>query len=126
MEAMEQVSLFDLIQEDRPNLDTGPPVTDGQWDLPGFEEAREHLRSKGLPFAWVDRVVTPDEPGAVFVQKGIPFERSNCPEYEGIWLCGGFSSVQCRAHAGLLPGMMWDTTCGKDPERCPFRHMNGG
>ena len=106
-----QISIFDTL----------PPIKDGLWDLPGFAEARKRLRSKGFPFAWVDKVVTPDEPGAVFVKKGIPFERSICPEYEGILLCGGFSSVQCRAHYGLLPGMMWDTTCGKDPERCPFR-----
>lgn len=93
-------------------------------ELPGFKEIKERLRMKGLPFNWVDKVVHPDEPGAVFVEKGIPFERSNCPNYEGIWLCGGFSSVKCRAHNDLLPGMMWDTTCGKKPEQCPLRKKN--
>ena len=106
-----QISIFDTL----------PPIKDGLWDLPGFAEAREYLRSKGLPFGWVDRVVSPDEPGTVFVKKGIPFERSDCPEYEGCWLCGGFGSVRCRAVPFLLPGLQWDKTCSKDPERCQFR-----
>lgn len=116
-EMVGQISMDELLS----GATTGPGPPEGVWDLPGFAEAREYLRSKGLPHDWIDKVITPDEPGAVFVKKGIPFERSGCPEYEGIWLCGGFSSVQCRAHDGLLPGMMWDKTCGKNPEQCPFR-----
>lgn len=118
---MEQITLWQYMKAQ----EHGPGPPEAGEDLPGFAEVRENLRRKGLPFAWVDKVVTPGEPGAVFIEKGIPFERSDCPEYEGIWLCGGFSSVKCRAHASLLPGMIWDTTCSKDPERCPFRQMAG-
>lgn len=56
----------------------------GMWDLPGFEETREHMRNKGFPYGWIDKVVTSNEPGAVFVKKGVPFARSDCPDYEGI------------------------------------------
>lgn len=112
-----QISLDELLAR----TTTRPEPPKGVWDLPGFEEERERLRNKGFPYGWIDKVVTPDEPGAVFVKKGVPFARSDCPDCEGIWLSGGFSSVQCKAHDGLLPGMMWDKTCGKNKEQCPFR-----
>ena len=116
----EQLTLFSEDFPVRRTISCGRP-TPAKGGSIRFEKVEDRLRSKGLPYEWIYKIVEPEEPGAVFIKKGIPFERSDCPEYEGIWLCGGFSSVQCSTHNGLLPGMMWDEICGKDPERCPFR-----
>ena len=122
-----QLSLLDLMGKRR-SPESLPARKDpaqggkaGQWELPGFEEARERLHSKGLPFAWVDRTADPAAPFAAFLPGGKPAYRSECPEYGGYLLDGGVGAVRCRAVSGLLPGLHWYFTCGKTPDRCPFR-----
>ena len=72
--------------------------------LPGFAEAKRHL----------------EDVGATFLKDGRPWYKSRCPNYEGYWLEGGTGSVQCGSYGGLLPGLMWDTTCKGGFEKCPF------
>ena len=98
-----------------------PPVNDGLWDLPGFIDARNYLRGKGLSGMWIDEVVDPSSKYACFVKYGKPWYRSNCPEYEGYWLDGSTGAVQCRLVPFLLPGIHWDNSCSKNPSLCPFR-----
>ena len=93
----------------------------GVYDFPGFESARRHLKSCGAPYAWVDYVVDPNEPGATFVKEGKPGYRSQCPHYEGYWLLGGRGSVQCSIADRLIPGLHWYLTCSQDHEVCPFK-----
>ena len=90
-------------------------------DLPGFTEARDYLRRKGLSSTWVDEVVDPSGRLACFEKNGKPHYRSQCPAYEGYWLDDSTGSVQCRNVPFLLPGLQWDNTCSKNPEQCPFR-----
>lgn len=88
-------------------------------DLPGFTETREYLESKGLPSGWIFKNADPTEPATFFLVKGKPWYKSPCPEYEGYWLGSG-SSVQCAAHDGLIPGLMWDHICREKYSECPF------
>lgn len=89
-------------------------------DLPGFLKVKESLESKGYGTEWILETVDPDEFGAVFVTNGSMY-KSGCQFFAGMWLDGGISSVHCYAHDRLLPGLMYDTTCGKDYGECPFR-----
>lgn len=98
-----------------------PPLKNKLWDLPGFMDARNYLRSKGLPDTWIDDVVDPSSKLACFIKDGKPWYRSECPEYEGFWLEGSTGSVQCRMVPFLMPGLQWDNTCSKNPGLCPFR-----
>lgn len=96
------------------------PIKNGHWELPGFQEIREHLQSAGQPASWVDEVVDPQKPLSCFLKLGKPWYRSDCPCYEGFWLHGGLGSVQCAKVPYLLPGLMHYTTCRKYPVECPF------
>lgn len=96
-----------------------------KWDLPGFSEARSRLEEARKNPCWIDEVVDPTENDAVFVKNGKPWYKSNCPEYDGFWICGGIGSVQCKVHDGLIPGLHFHLTCGKNPEKCPLRVFSG-
>lgn len=97
------------------------PIIDGQWDLPGFQQVREHLKSEDRSSYWIDEVVDTKKPLSCFLKEGKPWYRSDCPYYEGFWLQGGIGSVQCAKVPYLLPGLMHHTTCRKYPAECPFR-----
>lgn len=88
--------------------------------LPGFSEIKANLEKKGYPSGWITEVVNTSVWGAVFVKDGHPWYKSPCIYYEGFWLYGGIGSVQCGAYGGLLPGLMWDTTCKGGFDQCPF------
>lgn len=117
-----QLSLFDIKQEEKDIQKLKPPIGDDGWILPGFRETREYLRKKGLSASWVDEVVDRNELGAVFIQDGKPWYKSNCPEYVGFWLCGHIGAVQCKAVPFLIPGLHQSHTCEKNQEQCPFRN----
>ena len=93
--------------------------------LPGFAEAKSHLESDGRPSAWITETVNPTDKGAIFIKNGRPWYKSPCMHYEGYWLHGGLGSVQCDVCKGLLPGLMWDTTCRENFEECPFYRAEG-
>ena len=88
--------------------------------LPGFAEAKRHLEETGHPSTWITEVVDTSNKYATFLKDGRPWYRSQCPNYEGYWLEGCTGSVQCGSYGGLLPGLMWDTTCKGGFEKCPF------
>lgn len=90
-------------------------------DFPGFEEARQRLKSKGKPYAWIDNVVDSTDPYGYFLKNGKPGYLSQCPDYQGYWLLGGMGSVQCAASAQLIPGLHWYITCSQNYENCPLR-----
>lgn len=108
-------------------VDAPPPVTApiDFLGLPGFAEAKAHLEERGFPSAWITDVVDPTEKHAFFNKNGRPWYKSQCMHYAGYWLHGGTGSVQCRACESLLPGLMWDTTCSKKFEDCPFYRTGG-
>lgn len=89
-------------------------------DLPGFKEAKTHLEKEGHPSDWIYETVDTSNATAHFVKSGKPWYVSKCPHYQGFWLLGGCGSVQCTAHNGLLPGLMWENVCKGDFESCPF------
>lgn len=80
-----------------------------------IREVEDDLTQRGRPCGWVSRCVDPAEPGAMFLPDGGRGKnyRSDCPHYEGYWLCGGIGSVQC-ALGGLLPGIIWGKVCSCD------------
>lgn len=93
----------------------------GVIDYPGFEEARQGLKDRGKPYAWIDMVVDRNAPYSCFIKGGKPFYKCDCPHFEGYWLSGGLGSVQCSMVDHLIPGLHWDLTCRKDYENCPLR-----
>ena len=93
--------------------------------LPGFAEAKARIEEKGYLSEWITKTVDPSEPGAVFLPRGKWPHKSDCPNYQGYWLCGHIGSVKCEACAELLPGLQWDIVCGKDYTRCKFYTETG-
>lgn len=87
-------------------------------DFPWEENVKERLKKKGYGYEWVTEIVTPDEEGCVFIKKGRLYY-SSCPYFEGVYLCGGFSSVKCKK-ADLVPGLHFDYMCSKNFEECKF------
>lgn len=77
----------------------------------GIRKAVDYLTEKGLPAKWPTMVPDPQEFGCIYVPGGKPYNRSNCPEYEGYYLHGGCGGVKCRAAGEVLPGIAWDTVC---------------
>lgn len=88
--------------------------------LPGFAEAKRHLKETGHPSTWITKLVDTSDKYAKFLKDGRPWYRSQCPHYQGYWLEGCRGSVQCGSYGGLLPDLMWDTTCKGKFEQCPF------
>ena len=88
--------------------------------LPGFAAAKRHLEETGHPSTWITELVDTSDKHATFLKDGRPWYKSRCPNYEGYWLEGCTGSVQCGSYGGLLPGLMWDTTCKGGFEQCPF------
>ena len=97
---------------------TAPPID--FLALPGFAAAKRHLEETGHPSTWITELVDTSDKHATFLKDGRPWYRSQCPNYEGYWLEGCTGSVQCGSRGGLLPGLMWDTTCKGGYEQCPF------
>lgn len=88
--------------------------------LPGFKEAIAGLEKRGRLTGWVTEIVDKENPDALFLKKGKPWYKSECPCFEGYWLDGGIGSVQCSVHEGLIPGLMWQNTCRVSFEKCPY------
>lgn len=86
----------------------------------GIQDAVDHLRAMGLPATWPTQVADPEDPCTFFLSEGKPYNRSNCPCYEGYYLDGIYGAVKCRGTRELLPGIVWDKTCSKGHEKCPF------
>lgn len=102
--------------------DAGPPATPPVdfLALPGFAGAKRRLEEAGHLSIWITKLVDTSNKYATFLKDGRTWYRSQCPNYKGYWLDGGSGSVQCSAYGGLLPGLMWDTTCRGEFEQCPF------
>lgn len=86
----------------------------------GIQRTVGYLQEKGLPYWWPEQVPDPNESGTIFVPGGKPYNRSNCPHYEGYYLHGGCGGVSCRAAGEILPGIAWDAVCRNDFTKCPF------
>ena len=92
--------------------------------LPEFQEAKKHIEAAGYKADWITEIVDPNESGAIFIQPG-KLHKCDCEYYDGYWLCGGFSSVKCKARKKLLPGMMYVLICSINYMNCPFyKEMN--
>lgn len=86
----------------------------------GIQGAIDHLTAKGLPAYWPEKVVDPTEAGVCYLPGGKPWYKSDCPCYEGYYLCGGIGSVRCRTAGELLPGIVQYKVCSKEYPKCPF------
>lgn len=90
----------------------------------GIQQAVEHLQAKGLPAQWPTKVADPNDSSTFFLQKGKPYNKSNCPCYEGYYLDGLFGAVKCSGTGELLPGIVWDKVCSKNFNICPYFKKN--
>lgn len=70
--------------------------------LPEFQEAKKHIEVAGYKADWITDIVEPNESGAIFIHPGKPF-KCDCEYYDGCLLCGGFSSVKCKARKIYCP-----------------------
>lgn len=107
----------------------GDPVP-AWWDLRellGIQRVVDDLKSRGFPHEWPMKTVDINDPATVKAVVTAGSYKSRCPHYKGFWLCGGIGSVECAAFGGLLPGIVWYTTCEKRCEQCPLMEgKNGG
>ena len=86
----------------------------------GISEVIRSLQARGRPAEWPLHVPDPDERGTSYLPEGKPWYKSQCPCYEGFYLCGGTGAVRCRTSEELLPGVVWYTRCSKDYAGCPY------
>lgn len=91
-------------------------------EILGIQAVINHLKERGLPARWPTRVPDPTAFGTLFLPKGKGFScyKSECPSYEGYYLCGGTGAVKCKTCPELLPGIVIDTMCRKDFNACPY------
>lgn len=86
----------------------------------GIRETIQYLQDKGLPADWPTGIVDPDGNGVCYLPEGKPWYKSECPHYEGYYLCGCIGTVRCSIAGELLPGIVWDKVCSKEYTKCPF------
>lgn len=86
----------------------------------GIQGVVENLKQKNLPSDWPMQTVDLSDPATLKAEATKGSYKSQCPHYEGYWLCGGTGSVECKAFEGLLPGIVWYKTCSKDHHACPL------
>lgn len=84
-----------------------------------LNDIKAGIASKGYKSDWVDQTIDPKHPGVVFLKNGKFGYKSNCPNYEGYYLCGGFGSVQCK-RGGLMPGAIANDLCYSQKKKCPY------
>lgn len=86
----------------------------------GIRETIDYLIAKGLPANWPTGIVDPAGNGVCYLPGGKPWYKSDCPHYEGYYLCGCIGSVRCATAGELLPGIVQYKVCSKEFEKCPF------
>lgn len=88
--------------------------------IPEYKLIEMDLKARGKLSDWIYETVDPSRQYASFIEIN-PNYRSNCPFYNGYWLYGGCSSVECYAFNGpLIPGIQWNIFCRENHENCPF------
>lgn len=89
--------------------------------LPFFPEAAKRIEAAGYGAGWINKNVDISDPVTFFIKPKNRFGyRSDCPHFQGVWLCGGFMSIKCAVCPIPVPGLHLDLTCAKDYEQCPF------
>lgn len=84
-----------------------------------LNDVKANIASKGYKCEWVDKIIDPNRSGVVFLKNGKLGYKSDCHNYEGFYLCGGFGSVKCKC-AGLLPGVVGNKICFSKDLHCPY------
>ena len=84
-----------------------------------LEQIKAKIVSKGYKADWVREIIDPNESGVVFLKNGKLSYKSNCHNYEGFYLLGGFGSVKCKC-TGLLPGVIGNEICFRKDPHCPY------
>lgn len=84
-----------------------------------LNDTKAGIAAKGYGFEWVDKIIDPNKSGVVFLKNGKLSYKSDCHNYEGYFLCGGFGSVKCKC-AGLLPGIVGNKICFTKDLKCPY------
>ena len=85
-----------------------------------IQRAVDNLKSKGLHCEWPMHVPDPDDPATLKATVTAGCYKSPCPYYEGMWLCGGTSAVECTAAGEWIPGIVWYEVCEHRHTDCPF------
>lgn len=94
-----------------------------------LDRIKKGLEAKGFPSAWVDSVPSVGGFGDFFLPRGkmksgVKCYLSDCPHYTGRWLAGVSGAVDCALVDGLLPGVIGEDFCTKDPDRCPISKLS--
>lgn len=86
---------------------------------PEYIRAKEHLMALGLKWEWLTHTVDTAGPAAFFFPNGKRGYHSECPYYEGFWLCGGFGGSKCNLSEAPRPVIYYEAVCTKKYEDCP-------
>ena len=90
-----------------------------------LQTIKQGIESRGYRSEWVSKVPKVDE-YTPFLQKGkskhgIKCYLSDCPHYNGIYLCGGAGALDCNLVSERLPGIIKDLHCTKEHDKCPLK-----
>lgn len=93
-----------------------------------IDAIKKRAKEKGRPCDWLDRVPDTFGSGDLFLphgkmKNGITTYRSKCPHYNGCWLCGGFTAVDCALVDQHLPGIVKNIACVKNHEQCQLKQL---
>ena len=86
----------------------------------GIQQAIDNLKERGFPHEWPMYVPDPENPATLKATATKNNYKSQCPYYQGYWLCGGIGGVECEAAGEIIPGNAWYTLCEKKHTQCPF------
>lgn len=89
-----------------------------------FKQIKKGIESRGYRSEWVSKV-PPVDKNSYFLPKGkskhgVKSYLSDCPHYNGIYLCSGAGALDCNLVAEHLPGIIQDLHCSKEHNKCPL------
>ena len=94
-----------------------------------FKEIKKGIESRGYRSAWVSKVPETNEHSSFLpkgkTKHGIKCYLSDCPHYNGIYLCGGAGALDCNLVSEHLPGIVQDLHCSKKHNKCPIKTYKG-
>lgn len=94
-------------------------------DMPKVSDTIADLKARNKPYTWVATAANTSESCACFLKGGKMHNgnrayQSPCPNYDGYWLNGGASAVQCKSVDFALPGIIHHLYCGSHCAECPL------
>lgn len=92
-----------------------------------FKQIKKGIESRGYRSEWVSEIPAIDE-NSYFLSKGksktgVKSYLSDCPHYNGIYLCSGAGVLACDLVSEHLPGIIQDLHCSKEHNHCPLKNI---